>query len=93
MRIATKLGSFTIIQAQPPDDGDAAIYHLRSPAREALEHLLQSTGLAREIVPPSSPADSEYRVIISRNEIFDILSALAESIDYDHFDPGDQSAP
>jgi hypothetical protein len=86
MRIATKIGTYTIIQTQPPDDGDAAVYHLRSPTREPLEKLRQLTGLSHEILPPA-PTDAEFHLVITRNDIFEILATLAETIDYDHFDP------
>ena len=85
MRLVTTLGTYTIVQAQPPDDGDAAVYHVQSASRQPLETLRQTTGLTREILPPPSTG-GEHCLIITRNEIFDILSALAETIDYPSFD-------
>lgn len=84
MWLATKLGFFSIVQKQPPDDGDAAVYHVRARVRADLENLLGATGLQREILAWPS-ADYRFRIMASQREVFDIMSALAESIDYDNF--------
>lgn len=84
MWLATKLGFYSIVQNQPPDDGDAAIYHVEAQAREDLENLLFATALQNEIIE-SPEADYRYRIIASPPEIFEILSVLAESVDYDNF--------
>jgi hypothetical protein len=84
MWLATKLGFFSIVQKEPPDDGDAAVYHIRARVREDLENLLRLTDLQREILTWPS-ADYRFRIMASQQEVFEIMSALAESIDYDNF--------
>ena len=84
MWLATKLGFYSIVQTQPPDDGDAAVYHVRARVREDLENLLRVTGLQREILAWPT-ADYRFRIMASQQEVFEIMGALAESIDYDNF--------
>jgi len=84
MWLATKLGFYSIVQKQPPDDGDAAVYHVRARVREDLENLLQVTSLPCEILAWPK-ADYRYRIVVGQQEVFEIMSALAESIDYDNF--------
>jgi hypothetical protein len=90
MQLTTKFGSFSIVQAEPPDDGDAAVYHVRSPAREALEKLSHEAGLPNQILTSENAGD-HYHIATSQRDIFALMSALAESIDYKDFPaPGDR---
>jgi hypothetical protein len=84
MWLATKLGFFSIVQKEPPDDGEAAVYHVRAQGREDLQNLFQVTGLQREILETPG-ADSRFRILVTQQEVLEIVSALAESIDYDSF--------
>jgi hypothetical protein len=84
MWLATKLGFFSIVQKDPPDDGDAAVYHVRARVKGDLENLLNVTGLQREILMWPS-ADYRFRIIASQLEVFEIMSALTETIDYPNF--------
>lgn len=52
--------------------------------REDLENLLRVTCLQRESLAWPA-ADYRYPIIAAQQEIFKIMSALAESIDYDKF--------
>ena len=85
MWLATKLGFFSIVQKVPPDDGDAAVYHVRAMVRADLENLLQVTGIQSGILEPLSPSE-RFHIMATQREVFEILSALAETIDYDHFE-------
>lgn len=84
MWLATKRGFYSIVQKEPPDDGEPAVYHLRAHVREDLENLLRVTGLQREILAWPS-ADYRFRILASQQEVFDVISTLAERIDYDNF--------
>lgn len=84
MFLETRLGAFSIVQAQPPDDGDGAIYHVSSRARADLDRLLQSTGFQREI-SESREEGWPYRFAASQRDLFDLMSTLAETIDYHRF--------
>jgi hypothetical protein len=86
MRLATKYGFYTILQIQPPDDGEAAVYQVRARACKDLENLLAATGLCREISDQPG-TDCRYRFPASQQEVFEIMFHLVESLDYDHFQP------
>lgn len=49
MWLATKYGWFSIVQKQAPDDGEAAVYHVRARVKQDLEHLVKTTALQNEI--------------------------------------------
>jgi hypothetical protein len=82
MWLTTKLGFFSIIQKVPPDDGDAAVYHVCATARGDLENLLHALGFQRNILI-SPDADSRYRITAIQQEIFEILGVLTDTVDYD----------
>ncbi len=86
MWLATKLGHYSIVQTQPPDDGDAAVYEVRAQTREELDSLLQMTGLHREI-SPSAGSSERYSIVATQRELFEIMSTLVDTIDYDRFEP------
>lgn len=84
MWLATKYGFFSVVQKQAPDDGEPAVYHVRARVRTDLENLLKATGLTQEI-QEWPKADYRYRIIAGQQEVFEIMSHLAESLDYDNF--------
>ena len=84
MKLQTKLGAFTIIQSQPADDGDAAVYEVRAAVRKELEHLLEVSGLRSEIAA-TADREAAFRAKVTQRDVFDIMSALAETIDYEKF--------
>lgn len=86
MHLSTRIGDFNIVQEQPSDDGDGAIYRVSSRQPASLERLLQSVGFRREIVD-SVRADGTFHFHAGQRDLFDIMSALAETIDYDRFSP------
>ena len=84
MWLATKYGWFSIVQKQAPDEGDAAIYHVRARVKQDLENLLAATALQLELQDWPS-ADYRYRIIVGQQEVMSIMAHLAETLDYDNF--------
>ena len=84
MWLATKYGFYSIVQKQPPDDGDPAVYHVRARVRQDLENLLAASALAMEILEWPE-ADYRYRIVIHQRELFDLMCLLAENLDYPNF--------
>ena len=76
MFLETRLGAFSIVQAQPPDDGDGAIYHVSSRARADLDRLLLfagflvATGGAPEplVVAPPAPVRRASLTAVPRRD-------------------------
>lgn len=85
MRLATKFGVYSVVQKQPPDDGDAAVYQVRARFRDDLEKLLRAAGFQHEI-STRPDTDERYSILATQQEIFEIMSTLTESIDYDTFE-------
>jgi len=73
-----------MVQKQPPDGGEPAVYHVRARLRKDLENLAKATALQHEI-QEWPKADYRYRIIVGQQEVFEIMSHLAESLDYDNF--------
>ena len=84
MWLCTKLGFFSIVRKTPTE------VHIRARAEHDLENLRRACGWRIPGAPSwrifrSEPADYRFRIVIAPDQLAEVMTVLAASLDYSNF--------
>ena len=79
MWLMTKHGFYSIVEKEPD------VFHVRSRERGDLEDLVKSVPLPGATIVASNATDYRFRIIVGKDQVFDIMRFLGDTIDYSNF--------
>ena len=81
MWLFTKHGYYAIVKDYKDDD----VYWIRARIKEYLENLLSLTQLKNPEIIFKEYADYKFRLKVTKNEFNELMSLLADNLDYSNF--------